>query len=154
VLFLFFTGEERGLLGSTYYATNPIVPLADMRALINLDAGAPPAPPLNWRIAGDSAILGPLARDVAERHGWSVQFSAATPNSDYWPFARRGVPAAFLVPGDEWEGTSRARQAELRRRWDHYHAASDHWAEDFPFAGLARYATFALELGRAAARRP
>lgn len=154
VLFLFLTAEERGLLGSTYYATSPIAPLETIRALINLDAGAPPAPPRNWRIAGDSTKIGPLIRDVAAARGWDVLFSPATPNSDYWPFARRGVPAVFLVPGDEWEGTSAERRTELRKRWDHYHAASDHWSEDFPFSGLARYATFALELGRAAANLP
>jgi hypothetical protein len=60
------------------------------------------------------------------------------------------VPAVFLVPGPgPFEGlTSEASQA-LRRRWDHYHQASDHWAADFPFAGLTRYADYALRLGRA-----
>src|SRR5690606_22214764 len=52
VLFLFFTGEERGLLGSSYYATSPLIPLERTVAVINLDAGAPPAPPRTWRVAG------------------------------------------------------------------------------------------------------
>jgi hypothetical protein len=151
VLFLFFTAEERGLLGSSYYVSNPVVPNDSIVALINLDAGAPPAPPVSWRLAGDSTILRPLARSVAAARGWAVQFSPATPNSDYWPFVRAGVPAVFIVPGNEWEDTTPQQREALRRRWDHYHAASDEWSPAFPFSGVARYADFALALGRAAA---
>jgi hypothetical protein len=154
VVFLFPTAEERGLLGSSYYALRPLLPLGQLAALINLDAGAPPAPPVSWRIAGDSTILGSLARSIAERRQWQLQFSAATPNSDYWPFAVRGVPTAFIVPGGEWEHTSAEQRDALRRRWDRYHTAADEWAPDFPFHGLLRYAEFALELGRAAAEMP
>lgn len=152
VLFLFFTAEERGLLGATYYTTRPLVPLDRTAAVINLDGGAPPAPPMSWRIAGDSGGLGQLARDVAANRGWVAQLSPGSPNTDYWPFLVRGVPAIFIVPGTDWEATSPERQAALRQRWDHYHQPSDEWSADFPFAGLARYAEFALEVGRAAAR--
>jgi hypothetical protein len=152
VAFLFFTGEERGLLGSSYYASHPRVPLERTTAVINLDAGAPPAPPISWRIAGDSIPIGALARDVARRRGWTALLSPASPNSDYWPFVKRGVDAIFIVPGTEWENTTTEQRNALRRRWDRYHAASDEWAPDFPFSGLARYAEFALDVGLAAAR--
>lgn len=152
VLFLFFTGEERGLLGSTYYATEPLVPLEQTVAVINLDAGAPPAPPLEWNISGGiRSTLGQLARDVADAHGWIANPTDARPNSDHWPFLKRGVPAAFIIPGPRWEGVNSNEREALRLRWDRYHQPSDHWHEDFPFAGLERYATFALELGRAVA---
>ncbi|MGH7574447.1 MAG: M28 family peptidase, partial [Longimicrobiales bacterium] len=153
VLFLFFAAEERGLLGSTYYTTRPLVPLERTAAVINLDAGAPPAPPVSWRIAGDSIGLGPLARDVAASHGWTATLSGASPNTDYWPFLTRGVPAIFIVPGNEWEGVSAEGREVLRERWDHYHQPSDEWSAEFPFRGVARYADFALEVGRAAAQR-
>jgi hypothetical protein len=52
VAFLFLTGEERGLLGSSFFAAFPALPLDRIRALINLDGGAPAAPPVSWRIAG------------------------------------------------------------------------------------------------------
>jgi Zn-dependent M28 family amino/carboxypeptidase len=124
-----------------------------VRALINLDAGAPPAPPITWRIAGGTGTaLGTLAAEVAEQAGWTATLSAASPNSDYWPFLARGVPAVFLIPGGEWENTSAAQKQELQQRWDRYHQAGDEWASDFPFAGLARYADYALRLGRAAVR--
>ncbi|HSK19423.1 MAG TPA: M28 family peptidase [Longimicrobiales bacterium] len=152
VAFLFFTGEERGLLGSAYMAAAPPIPLERIRALINLDAGAPPAPPMNWRIAGGADLpLGALAADIAARNGWSAALSAASPNSDYWPFLQRGVPAIFIIPGDQWENTSPEQRDALRQRWDRYHQAGDHWHPHFPFSGLERYASFALAVGRAAA---
>ena len=155
MLFVFFTGEERGLLGASYFAAQPPVPLEQMRALINLDAGAPPAPPVSWRIAGgDASSLGQLAEQVARGRGWTAQLGSASPNSDYWPFLQRGVPAVFIIPGEVWESTTPEQRDALRSRWDRYHQPGDHFHPDFPFRGLERYAEFALELGlRAAARQ-
>jgi len=154
VLFLWFTGEERGLLGSDYYVARPTVPLARIRAVINLDAGAPPAPSVQWRVAGGTqSTLGDLAIDVARRAGWSATVSALVPNSDYFPYVRSGVPAVFLVPGPgAYENLTSDSSNALRRRWDRYHQASDHWYPDFPFGGLVRYADYALRLGIAAAQ--
>ncbi len=144
-LFLFFTGEERGLLGSDHYVTHPLWPLGRTRAVINLDAGAPPAPPVTWRLAtADSAGVGAIALAVARAQGWTATRSDARPNSDHYPFARAGVPALFIIPGPgPYEGLTADSSNALRRRWDRYHQAGDAWFDDFPFAGLARYAGYA-----------
>jgi hypothetical protein len=153
VAFVFFTGEERGLLGSSFLAARPPFPLKNVRALINLDAGAPPAPPVSWRIAGGNATpLGQLAARVAQDAGWKASLGDASPNSDYWPFLARGVPAVFIVPGSDWENVTAEQQKALSQRWDRYHQAGDAWHPEFPFAGLGRYADYALRLGLAAAR--
>jgi hypothetical protein len=155
LLFLFFTGEERGLLGSSYYAANPVIQLERMAGLVNLDAGAPPAPPISWRVAGGSAsTLGDIAKTVAERHKWTADLGMPFPNSDYWPFLERNVPSIFIIPGNTWENISPEQQAALRARWDRYHRADDEWSADFPFSGLARYARYAYLVGRAAADAP
>lgn len=152
VVFLFVTGEERGLLGASFAAAQPPFALDRVKGLINLDAGAPPAAPVSWRIAGGNASpLGPLAVQVAEQAGWTAQSGDASPNSDYWPFLARGVPSVFLIPGPEWENVTAEQRDALRKRWDHYHQASDHWADDFPFSGLTRYAEYGLRLGLALA---
>lgn len=149
ILMLFFTGEERGLLGSSYYASHPAIPLKQMAGLINLDAGAPPVPPLDWRIAGGSETpLGATAKTALAAREWDVTLGAASPNSDYWPFLKRGVPAIFIIPGNHWENTTDAQLKELRAKWDHYHQAADEWKPDFPFSGLARYAETAVVVGR------
>jgi hypothetical protein len=156
VLFLWLTGEERGLLGSDYFVARPLVPLDRIAGVVNLDAGAPPAPPVRWRISGGAwSTLGETAVEVARRAGWEAEPAPATPNSDYFPFLRLGIPAVFLVPGPgSFEGMTTEQSQQLRRRWDRYHEASDHWAPDYPFSGLVRYADYALRLGRAVASGP
>jgi hypothetical protein len=146
-LFLFLSGEERGLLGASCMAAHPPVPLEDIIALINLDAGAPPAPPVSWHIAGGATALDDAAVRVATRHGWSAAVTPATPNTDHWPFLQRGVPAIFIIPGTAWEGVTAAGRDTLRQRWDRYHQPGDEWHPEFPFAGLGRYADFALLVG-------
>jgi len=156
VLFLWTTGEELGLLGADYFVARPVVALDRIAAVVNLDAGAPPAPPTRWNVQGGiRSSLGAVAADVARAQGWETQLQSASPNSDHYPFLRAGVPAVFLVPAPgPFEGlTSDASQA-LRRRWDHYHQPGDEWASDFPFSGLVRYATYGLLLGQAAADGP
>jgi Zn-dependent M28 family amino/carboxypeptidase len=156
VLFLFLTGEERGLLGSDYYAAHPLIPAARTVADVNLDAGAPAARCVNWRLAGaDSSTFGAIAIDVARRAGWAAQAAPASPNTDYFPLLRIGIPAVFVVPGPEaYEGMTLEASNALRQRWDHYHQAGDNWYADFPFAGLVRYADYALRLGYAVASGP
>jgi hypothetical protein len=154
-VFLFFTGEERGLLGSDYFVTRPTFPLERIRAVINLDAGAPPARPWSWQVAGgEGTPLGALAMDVALARGWSATVSPARPISDFYPFARRGVPAVAIIPGTaQYEGLSADSSQALFRRWDRYHQPSDAYYETFPFTGMQRYAEYAYLIARAADAR-
>jgi hypothetical protein len=152
VVLLFFTGEERGLLGSSYFAARPPFELNRITGLINLDAGAPSGRPVEWRIAGGAgSALGATAEKVLKRSKWDVQLTAGTPNSDYWPFLSRGVPAIFIIPGEKWENVTPEQKTALKARWDRYHQAGDEWHPEFPFAGLQRYAEAALLVGRAIA---
>ncbi len=107
VLFLVTSGEERGLLGSRWYAGHPTVGLDSVVALINLDMigrNAPDSVYLNgW---GKSAVALEVVRQ-ARRHadlglavGPDDEDRPVTPaDSDHWPFQRRGIPYAFLYSG-------------------------------------------------------
>lgn len=150
-LFLFFTGEELGLLGSDWWVAHPPWPLERLRAVINLDAGAPPARVWSWRLAGGTGSwLGALGVDVAAEHGWTATLSTPRANSDYFPFHRMGVPAVFPIPTSApYEGLTTDSSVALRRRWDRYHHRGDEWFAAFPFAGLARYAEYAMWIGLA-----
>ena len=156
VLFLFFTGEERGLLGSDYVAAHPAIAPERIAAAINLDAGAPPGRNVTWLVAGgDRSTLGALATGVAHRAGWTATAVGVSPNSDYYPLLRIGVPAVFIIPGPEpFQNLSADSSQALRRRWDAYHDPADEWSADFPFSGPSRYAEFAYRLGMAAAGGP
>ncbi len=151
VIFFFPTAEEYGLLGSDYYVARPLWPLARTAGVITLDAGAPPGAPTSWRIAGgDHSRLGMLALDVALARGFSATTSPATPNSDYYPFVRSGVPGILLVPGPgPYEGLTSDSSVALRRAFEHYHQPADAWLPTFPFRGLARYAEYAYLVARA-----
>jgi Zn-dependent M28 family amino/carboxypeptidase len=151
VIFLFLVGEERGLLGSDFYVARPLWPLDRTEAAINIDAGAPPGELTTWRLAGvDSTGLGRVALNVAREQSWSATTSPPRANSDYYPFVREGVPGVFIIPGSgPFEGLSADSSDALRKRWDHYHQPADHWSNDFPFAGLARYAEYGYLIARA-----
>jgi len=150
MLFLFLVGEERGLLGSDYYVSHPYWPLEQTKAVINIDAGAPPGLLVNWSLSGvDSTGLGGLALEIARARGWQVTTSPATANSDYYPFVREGIPGVFVKPGPgAYEGLSPDSSDALRHRWRYYHDPQDEWTADFPFAGLQRYAEYAYLIAR------
>ena len=150
VAFLFFSAEERGLLGSYHMAANPPWGVGDLAGLVNLDAGAPPAPPQAWEVVGGTQNeVGATAVRVAERNGWAVRSSSIRPNSDYYPFSLRGIHTTFLIPGARpYEGMTLEQSDSLFNRWDAYHRPGDEWSEDFPFSGVKRYAEFALEVIR------
>jgi Zn-dependent M28 family amino/carboxypeptidase len=150
MLFLFFVGEERGLLGSDYYVARPFWPLDRTMAVINIDAGAPPGLLVNWSLSGvDSTGLGAVAIGIAQARGWQVSTSPAAANSDYYPFVREGVPGVFVKPGPgPYEGISADSSDALRFRWRYYHDPQDEWTEEFPFTGLQRYAEYAYLIAR------
>lgn len=155
LIFLFAAAEEVGLLGSIHFvATHPSL-VDRAHAVVNLDAGAPPAPPTRWRLAGGTrSAAGSFAAQVIEAHGWAHRSDGGAPNSDYWPFMMRGVPSIFLIPDGGFEGLTEEAAARLVQRWDRYHRPEDEWAADFPFSGLNRYATLAREIVYALAAAP
>ncbi len=148
VMFLFFDGEELGLLGADAYVHSPLVPLAETEAVIVLDAGAPPAPPTSWELASTPG-LGKVASEVARARGWNTRVSRARPNSDYYPFVLAGVEGMLIIPGpDPYEGLTEEETRLLRARWDHYHQPGDEWSAEYPMSGMARYAAYALSIVR------
>jgi len=139
VLFLFTTAEEQGLLGATWFVHDAPVPLARIRAVVNLDGGSAPPGDDRWRLSGPAASgLRRRAAEALRRRGADVAESEPEPTSDHWAFHAAGVPAFFFLPAELVPG---ARP----------HAPDDEWSADFPFAGMAVYARRALELGRALA---
>ncbi len=107
IIFLTVSGEERGLLGSGYFAANPPVPIEQLVANINMDMIG-----RNWRdtivvIGKEHSDLGTtLARVNAANPGlgmtaiddlWPEQ--SFYTRSDHYNFARRGVPVLFFFNG-------------------------------------------------------
>jgi Zn-dependent M28 family amino/carboxypeptidase len=124
VLFILFCGEEKGLRGSRYYASHPLVPLAETVADLNLEqlgrTDAPEGPQLNSaNVTGyDFSDLTPVLIDSGRSIGIRVwknpEASDAYFNrSDNGPLAKAGIPAHTLsvtyefpdyhAVGDEWQ---------------------------------------------------
>src|SRR5690606_29194406 len=67
VVFLMVTLEESGLLGSKYYAANPVIPLKDTVAVVNLDAMSVVGPTKDFVVIGlGNSELDDVLRPIAE----------------------------------------------------------------------------------------
>jgi Zn-dependent M28 family amino/carboxypeptidase len=143
LLFLAVTAEEQGLIGSDYYARNPIYPLNKTVAVINMDALNIYGKTKDLTVVGLGASdLDDYARDVAATQG---RVLAADPNpenggyfrSDHFPFAKQGVPAINAGGGDEFVGRpagwGQAVKAEYTAK--HYHKPSDEIRPDWDLSG-------------------
>jgi hypothetical protein len=107
MIFLAVSGEEKGLLGSSYYADNPTVPIENIVANVNLDMIGRNNPDSVVVIGQTYSSLGPLLQRVNQQHPQLRM----TVSDDLWPeqrfffrsdhfnFARREVPAIFFFTG-------------------------------------------------------
>ncbi len=113
LLFLFVTAEEKGLLGSRYFASKPTVPKKDIVADLNTDMFLPIFPLKIVTVYGlDESTLGDDARWAAQKNGVEVQpdpepLRNLFIRSDQYSFIKQGVPSR----GDE----GRLHQGKPRR---------------------------------------
>ncbi len=150
VLFAVVCGEEKGLLGSRYFAGHPTVPVKSLVADLNTDMFLP-LYPLNYiTVYGlEESTLGDDIRAVAEPMDVHVNPDRQPDRnvfirSDQYNFIRAGVPsimAAFdALPGSPEEKT--------REEWLHqrYHAPSDDLEQPVDLVAAARFNTLLLGL--------
>ncbi len=99
IAFVCVTGEEKGLLGSHYFARKPTVPARDMAANVNVDMVLPIVPFKKAIVFGvDESDLGDMARKEAKAMGIQVIPDPQPERnifirSDQFSFIREGVPA-------------------------------------------------------------
>ncbi|SFD68718.1 M28 family metallopeptidase [Massilia yuzhufengensis] len=146
VVFLAVTAEEKGLLGSEYYASNPLYPLGSTVGLINVDALSPRGPARDFNISG-SAKLGLLDQLVAKFKAANVAYSPDPKpeagyffRSDHFPFAKRGVPAISFGSGSDWidGGVKAGKASEEEYTEKAYHQPADEFDPAWTFTGMAR----------------
>ena len=159
VLFIAYTAEEKGLLGSEYYASHPIYPLELTAAAINLD------PHVMLGRARDIELVGGGRTDLEDdlAHAASAEGLRLEPEphpeagwyfrSDHYSFSKRGVPSlSFRIGRDLFDGglaagTTRADDYNVNR----YHQTKDEFDPQWTFEGSAQEATVAWRVGLAIA---
>ena len=143
LLFVFVTGEEKGLLGSRYFTTHPTVKPGSMIANINIDMFLPIVPLKVLTVYGlAESDMGDLVRNVAQSLGVQVQPDPepqrnAFIRSDQYNFIRHGVPALAMGVGFE-KGSP---QQEIFKTWrtQRYHAPSDDLDQPVDLAAAGKY---------------
>ena len=155
VLFLAVTAEEKGLLGSEYYAANPLFPLSKTVADLNIDALSAAGPAKDISTSGDGKVdLLDLLVAKAKAHGRAFT-PDATPQagsfyrSDHFPFAKRGVPAISVRSGDDLVvgGLEAGRKARADYTANRYHQPADEWRADWDLSGQVQDIGLFYEVG-------
>ena len=129
ILFLAVTGEEKGTLGSRYFAGHPTVPRTSMVANVNTDMFLPLFPLNILMVLGlDESDLGRDIRATANELGLKVQADPEPQRnrfvrSDQYSFIKAGIPALAMKVGYE----EKTPEAAIAAKWtaERYHAPSD-----------------------------
>jgi hypothetical protein len=154
ILFIAVTGEERGLLGSDFFAHYPTVPSDALVANVNLDM-----PLLLYPLADviafgaeHSSLEGQIAAVVAEE-GFSltpdpVPEEVLFIRSDQFSFVRQGIPSVFLVPGFTSSDPDIDGETMFRDHLNnHYHKPSDDNTRPLDWDSALRFARANVRIG-------
>ena len=144
IVMISFTAEESGLLGSEFYAANPLYPLETTVAGFNIDAMGVLGRMSKLGVTGyghselDERVI-PLA--AAQGRGFEGDAGAGAGiyfRSDHFPLAKRGVPMAYLSStGDYVDEPLAPRQAAAAEyRANRYHQAADEWEPTWDYRGM------------------
>jgi len=149
------TAEEKGLLGSEYYAANPLYPLGKTVAVLNTDSMGVWGPEKNFSISG-TAKLDLLDLLVAEGKRQGRYFtpdphpeSGGFYRSDHFTMAKTGVPAISFKAGSDLVNGGTARGEALAKDYTEkrYHQPDDEFNPQWDFRGMAEDAQLLHLLG-------
>ena len=158
ILFVIFTAEEKGLLGSRYFAGHPTVPEGSIKAALNLDMFMPIFPLKKLHVQGlEQSTLQIDAKKVGEEHRIVV---AGDPEpdrnsfirTDQYSFVQAGVPALAFKFG--WEAGSPEYKAWRAWLAERYHSTADDLSQPVDLVAAAQFNSFYYDLARTVADDP
>ena len=96
--FVFFSGEEAGILGSKHFTEHPLIPLKNIRFLVNLDLEGTGVDGITVVNATVYPKQFALLRKINDEHKYlaKVNSRGKAANSDHYFFTEKGVPAFFI----------------------------------------------------------
>jgi len=155
MLFVAVTGEEAGLLGSDYFATNPTVPKKDIVANVNLDEDQMLWPLVDIIPFGaEHSSLGGVAKQAAARLNLELSPDPMPEEgifvrSDQYSFVKQGIPAVYPTPGFK-SNDPNIKPVEIFKNWEatRYHQPQDDMQQPgLDFNQAAKYADFVFLCG-------
>ncbi|MFJ6024845.1 M28 family metallopeptidase [Brevundimonas sp. NPDC092305] len=156
IVMISFTAEESGLLGSEFYAANPVYPLEKTVAGFNMDAMNVYGRVANLGVIGfgqsdlDERLAAAAARQGREIEPDGNPAAGSYFRSDHFPLAKRGVPMAYAEGGGEFRDEPIAARNASRDEYGarRYHQADDEWSADWDLRGQVEDLDVALWIGR------
>ncbi len=144
IIALFVAGEERGLLGSKYYAEHPSVPAGLIAADVNIDGGNIFGRTRDATlISMGKSSLDAIAEVIAKSQGRTLQGDqfpdrGSYYRSDQFSFAKIGVPALFFGDGTDVIGQPSGWGRKQIEEWElkKYHQPGDRLEANWNFDGM------------------
>jgi len=135
IVFLAVTAEEQGLLGSAYYSENPIYPVNETVANINMDGLNRFGKTKDMVVVGQGqSELEDYLKEAIEKTGGYLSFDTHTEagyyyRSDHFNFAKVGIPALFANNGVDVVGKGKEYGETLENEYTskNYHQPSDNY---------------------------
>ena len=155
VSFLVVTAEEQGLLGSKYYASNPVIPIENTVANINMDAMNVLGKTKNVAVVGmGKSEMEDYLEAAAAKQGRTLTQEARPEagyyyRSDHFSFAKQGVPALYAEGGNE---PADEETAKYRKRMNVivtgcYHQVCDQYRDDWDLSGIVQDTQMLFDVG-------
>jgi Zn-dependent M28 family amino/carboxypeptidase len=152
MLFVIFTAEEKGLLGSRYFAGHPTVPETNIVADLNMDMFMPLFPLKKLHVQGlVESTLAVDARAVGAEHNIEIAVDPepdrnSFTRTDQYSFVLAGVPALAMKFG--W--TANSPEYKAWRQWlsQRYHSQEDNLSQPVDTAAAAQFNSFLGDLAR------
>jgi Zn-dependent M28 family amino/carboxypeptidase len=156
VVFLAVTAEEQGLLGSRFYAQNPLYPVAKTVAAINMDGANVWGRTRDITVVGmGQSTLDDLARRLAAEQERVVVPDTEPQKgfyyrSDHFELAKVGIPSFYADPGVDFLGKPEGWGQRERERYvaEDYHKPSDEVKEWWDLSGMVEDLELFFAMGR------
>ena len=162
IVFLAVTAEEKGLLGSEYYAANPIYSAGKTAGVINTDVMGVQGPARDYSIRGTQkfGLLDILVEEATKRgRRYTPDPKPETGGffrSDHFTLAKAGIPALSFTPGQDLVtgGVARAQAYAADYTARLYHQPDDEYSADWDLTGMAADADLLHAVGLRLANSP
>ena len=163
MVFVGFTAEESGLLGSQALVAKPTLPLSRIAAILNLDVMNLYGRTRDVSALGlDQSSLGPVFRGAAAAENLQVSINkdallhGSYFRSDHFPFARAGVPGTSIQNGEQYIGKPKDYGHEKKAEYTEkrYHQPSDEILPWFTYDGAVQQLRVILRTAVAVGNAP